>query len=102
MVGTAMNHIVINANGGKMPVYPTVSKWIGYYKEGQLDGTIDELHVLMDDSSKLVILADYFDFGSCVLSPGDMLIHTFASIIIYYTIKAVCPRLPKGASQKQQ
>ena len=35
MVGTIMNRIVIYANNGKMPVYPTVSKWIGYYKEGQ-------------------------------------------------------------------
>ena len=88
MVGTLMNRVVINANGGKMPVYPTLSKWIGYYKDGQLDGSIDQLHVLMDDSSKLAFLADYFDFGTCVLSPGDLLIHAFASIIIYYTIKA--------------
>ena len=89
-VGTAMNHIVIRANDGKMPVYPTLSKWIGYYKEGQLDGTIDDLHVLMDSSSKLPFLADYFDLGSCVLSPGDLLIHAFASIIVYYTVKTVC------------
>jgi hypothetical protein len=86
-VGTLMNRIAINANGGKMPVYPTVSKWINYYREGQLNGTIDQLHVLMDDSSRLVFLADYIDFGLCVLSPGDVLIHAFASIIIYYTLK---------------
>lgn len=86
-VGTLMNRIAINANGGKMPVYPTVSKWISYYREGQLNGTIDQLHVLMDDSSRLVFLADYIDFGLCVLSPGDVLIHAFASIIIYYTLK---------------
>lgn len=89
MVGTIMNRIVIYANNGKMPVYPTVSKWIGYYKEGQLDGSIDALHVLMDGSSKLPFLADYVDFGVCILSPGDLLIHAFASIIIYYTVKAV-------------
>ncbi len=101
MVGTAMNHIVINANGGKMPVYPTVSKWIGYYKDGQLDGSIDELHVLMDGSSKLPFLADYFDLGSCVLSPGDLLIHAFASIIVYYTVKSVChgEKRPKKTEQ---
>ena len=97
LVGTLMNHIAIRANGGKMPVYPTVSKWIGYYREGQLDGTIDDLHVLMDESSRLVFLTDYFDFGSCVLSPGDLLIHSFASIIIYYAIKASCPKAGKGA-----
>jgi hypothetical protein len=89
LVGTVMNRIVIQANGGKMPVYPTVSKWIGYYREGQLDGSIDSLHVLMDQSSKLCFLADYFDFGFCVLSPGDLLIHSFASIVVYYTVKSV-------------
>ena len=88
--GTMMNKIAINANDGKMPVYPTVSKWIGFYKEGQLDGTIDDLHVLAGSSTKLFLLTDYFDFGTCVLSPGDLLIHSFASIIIYYSIKAVC------------
>ena len=89
MVGTLMNRIAINANGGKMPVYPTLSKWVGYYKPGQLDGSIDSLHVLMDSSSKLPFLADYFDFVSCILSPGDLLIHSFASLIIYYTVKVV-------------
>ena len=96
MLGTVMNKIVIHANDGKMPVYPTVSKWIGYYKDGQLDGTIDELHILMDGSSKLPFLADYFDFGVCILSPGDLLIHAFASIIIFYTVKSVCPRDKRG------
>jgi hypothetical protein len=84
---------VINANGGKMPVYPTISKWIWFYKTGQLDpGAIDDLHILMDSSTKLPFLADYFDFGTCISSPGDLLVHSFASIIIYYTIKAVCDR----------
>lgn len=93
MAGTVMNTIVINANGGKMPVYPTISKWIWFYKAGQLDpGAIDDLHILMDSSTKLPFLADYFDFGTCISSPGDMLVHSFASIIIYYTIKAVCDR----------
>jgi hypothetical protein len=90
--GTVMNKLVIAANGGKMPVYPTVSQWIGYYKDGQLDGSIDSLHVLLDGSSKLPFLADYIDLGLCILSPGDVLIHAFASIVIYYTVKAVCPR----------
>jgi hypothetical protein len=101
MVGTLMNHIAINANGGKMPVYPTVSKWIGYYKDGQLDGSIDQLHVLMDESSKLVFLTDYFDLGSCVLSPGDVLIHAFASIIVYYSAKAACVNVKKNAENNK-
>ena len=95
LIGTLMNRIVINANNGKMPVYPTISKWIGYYKDGQLDGSIDDLHVLLDGSSKLPFLADYIDLGVCVLSPGDLLIHSFASIIVYYTVKSLsCREMP--------
>ena len=97
VVGTLMNEVVIRANGGKMPVYPTISKWIGYYKEGQLDGSIDQLHVLMDGSSRLAFLADYIDFGLCILSPGDLLIHAFASVIIYYTLK----NANKGDTQRK-
>jgi hypothetical protein len=89
LAGTLMNRAVINANDGKMPVYPTLSKLIGYYKEGQLDGSVDNLHILMDEASKLPFLADYIDLGVCVLSPGDVLIHSFASIVIYFTVKAV-------------
>lgn len=89
LAGTLMNRAVINANDGKMPVYPTLSKLIGYYKEGQLDGSVDDLHILMDEASKLPFLADYIDLGVCVLSPGDVLIHSFASIVIYFTVKAV-------------
>ena len=100
LVGTVMNRVVIAANNGKMPVYPTVSKWIGYYKDGQLDGSIDELHILADDSSKLLLLADYIDLGVCVLSPGDLLIHAFASIVIYYTVKRVCHQVtPASAAE---
>ena len=78
-----------------MPVYPTVSKWIGYYQEGQLDGSIDQLHILLDKSSKLPFLADYIDLGLCILSPGDLLIHAFASVILYYTVKATCKTIRK-------
>ncbi len=97
MIGTIMNKIVISANDGMMPVYPTRSRMIGYYKTGQLEGgTIDELHVIMDSSAKLRYLADYIDLGTCILSPGDLLVHSFASIIIFYTIKEVCSQdLPK-------
>lgn len=102
LAGTVMNRIVINANGGKMPVYPTVSKWIGYYRDGQLDGTIDQLHILMDRSSRLWFLADYIDLGLCILSPGDVLIHAFSSLIIYYTAKAICPRIKENANAIQQ
>ena len=93
LIGTLMNHIVISANGGHMPAYPTLSKLTGFYREGQLEGgNIDSLHVLFGENCKYPFLADYIDLGFCILSPGDVLIHSFASIIVYYTILTVCPR----------
>ena len=89
VVGTFLNKIVINANNGKMPVYPTLSRLIKFYKPGQLDGSIDSLHILLDKSSKLPYLADYIDIGTCIMSLGDLLIHAFTSIIIYYTVKSI-------------
>lgn len=89
LVGTLLNKIVISANNGKMPVYPTLSKLIKFYRPGQLNGSIDSLHVLLDKSSKLPFLADYIDIGTCIMSPGDLLIHAFASIVIYYTVKSI-------------
>ena len=92
LIGTVMNHIVISANGG-MPSAPTLSKLIGFYREGQLEGgQIDTLHKLFEGAVKYPLLADYIDLGVCILSPGDVLIHSFASIIVYYTVKAVCPK----------
>lgn len=95
VLGTLMNRIVISANDGHMPVKISLSKLIGYADESDFTGAIDSMHVLMSDSTKLNFLADYIDLGVCIMSPGDALIHSFASIIIYYTVKAVCP-MKKG------
>lgn len=89
VAGTILNKLVINANGGKMPVLPTLSLLTGYVSKDQLSGNVDSLHILMTESTKLNFLADYIDLGFSVLSPGDVLIHTFVSIIIFYTIKKV-------------
>jgi hypothetical protein len=76
-----------------MPVFPTLSRLIGFYRDGQLEGaSVDSLHTMLDGACKLPFLADYIDLGVYILSPGDVLIHSFASIIVYYTIKAVCPK----------
>lgn len=88
IAGTALNKIVIRANGGKMPVYPTLSKLTGFVSDGQLSGSVDSLHILMTRDTKLNFFADYIDLGFSILSPGDVLIHTFNAIIIYYTIKS--------------
>ena len=93
LLGTLMNHIVISANGGHMPSAPTLSKLIGFYRVGQLEGgMIDSLHTMFTGACKYPILADYIDLGIYILSPGDVLIHSFAAIIVYYTVKAVCPK----------
>ena len=92
LIGTLMNRIVINANGG-MPSAPTLSKLTRFYRDGQLEsGLIDSIHTLFNDSVRYPFLANYIDLGLYILSPGDVLIHSFASIIVYYTIKAVCPK----------
>ena len=93
LAGTLMNRIVIEANGGHMPSAPTLSRLTGFYREGQLEGgMVDSLHTLFTGACKYPILADYIDLGYCILSPGDVLIHSFAGIIVYFTILAVCPK----------
>lgn len=87
VIGSVLNKIVINVNGGHMPVYPTLSKLTGFYHEGQLSGNIDSLHIFMTNATKLNFLADYIDLGFSILSPGDVLIHMFIAVIIYYTLK---------------
>lgn len=86
LVGTAMNKLVMSANGGLMPIYPTVSKWTGYFSNSPLEG-FDQIHCLGDATTKLKFLSDYIDIGYSILSPGDLLVHSFTIIILYYTIK---------------
>ncbi len=88
-IGSLSNHLVISANNGKMPVLPTISYLTGYYKRDVLQQGLDNLHILMDDTTKLNILGDYIDTGSSIMSPGDLLIHAFVAIIVYYTIKEI-------------
>lgn len=89
LLGTALNRIVLNANGGKMPVLPSLSLHTGYYKPGSLSQGLDSLHILMTDSTKLNFLGDFIDTGFCVMSIGDVLIHLFVSIIVFYTVKSM-------------
>lgn len=86
LVGTLMNKIVMAANGGLMPVYPTLSKLTGYFTADPL-GNFDKIHSIGDASTRLKFLTDYIDLGYSVLSPGDVLVHLFTVIILYYTIK---------------
>ena len=92
VVGTLLNKLVINANDGHMPVRLSLSKLIGYASDSDFMGSVDSMHILMSDQTKMNFLADYIDLGTLIMSPGDVLIHSFASIIVYYTLISVCPR----------
>ena len=92
LTGTGLNKLVIHANGGYMPVYPTVSKWIGYVNEGVVGKGSDTLHCMGTQATRLKFLTDYIDIGFSVLSVGDLFIRSFVFIILYFTIKALNER----------
>jgi len=88
LVGTGLNKLVMNANSGKMPVFATFSRFTGYYNEAGMSNT-NNIHCVGTAASKLKILADYIDVGYCILSIGDLFVHAFTFIILFYTIKSL-------------
>lgn len=86
MTGTMMNRFVMSQNGGKMPVFPTLSKYTGYFSEAPI-GAVDLVHVMGNEATRYKILTDYIDVGYSVLSIGDILIHAFIFIVVYSVIK---------------
>lgn len=89
LLGTALNKLVMAANGGKMPVYPTLSRLTGYFDPAALEGGFDSVHALMGGNTALRFLGDYIDIGFSIMSPGDLLIHGFSAIIFYGAIKSL-------------
>jgi hypothetical protein len=87
-VGGILNGIVMKANGGKMPVYPTLSYITGYLKPDSFDkaAMYDKVHFIGGPTTKLSYLADRIDIGYCVLSFGDIFFYMMMFIIIYKTI----------------
>ncbi|MGI5971868.1 MAG: DUF5317 family protein [Oscillospiraceae bacterium] len=94
LAGTVLNKIVMASNGGKMPVFPSLSYLTGYIKP-DIAGPMDSVHILGSSAVNYKFLADYIDFGYCILSPGDVLIHLFACIMLYFMIAAVNNRYNK-------
>jgi hypothetical protein len=88
ITGTMLNKFVMGQNGGKMPVYATLSKLTGYYNKAAIQ-SVDNIHIVGDGAVKFKFLTDYIDTGSSILSIGDVLIHSFIFIVIYYTIKEI-------------
>lgn len=85
-IGTFFNKIAIGANGGTMPVFPTLSYLTGYATPDAFS-KVDDIHVLGNSSTKLKFLTDIIDVGYSILSIGDIFIRLFVFIIIFNTIK---------------
>ena len=102
LAGSALNAIVINANDGHMPVYATLSELTGFFHETALGSTVDELHIIMSDATRLNFLGDYIDLGFCIMSPGDILIHFFVSAVIYCTVKSAAINAKKVITEGKQ
>jgi hypothetical protein len=88
VVGTLLNKFVIFQNNGKMPVFPSFSYLTGYVKPYTFQAVRD-IHILGTAASHWKILSDYIDFGYSILSIGDLFIHFFSFLLLYYTIKSV-------------
>lgn len=88
LLGTVLNRFVIWQNGGKMPVFPSLSYVTGYVRSNTFDAN-SGIHILGNIYTKFAFLSDYIDVGYSVLSPGDLLIHFFSFLMLYYTIRAV-------------
>jgi len=89
-LGTALNTIVIRANGGKMPVFPSNSWATGYVRADTFSKALPygDFHVLGNMYSKLIPLTDVWDFGWSIMSIGDIFIRVFVFLIVYHSIKA--------------
>ncbi len=96
IIGTILNKFVMSQNGGKMPVFASLSKLTGYYDESVFQ-TIDKVHIVGTEATNFKFLADIIDIGYSVLSIGDLFIHSLAYIVIYYVIREIIKRqnLPK-------
>lgn len=100
MIGTVLNRLVMAANDGHMPVYPTLSRLTGYFVNGAMEASGDAVHVLMTQSTHLKGLGDYIDVGFSIMSPGDVLIHGFITLIILGVIEKVNRKEPDKSTWK--
>ncbi|MBU3214565.1 DUF5317 domain-containing protein [Clostridium estertheticum] len=88
IIGSILNKIVIAANNGKMPVFPTLSYLTGYVKSDSFM-KVKDIHILGSGVTKLKFLTDIIDVGYCIMSIGDICIRVFVFIILFNTIKVI-------------
>lgn len=93
-LGTFLNHVVMAANGGEMPVFPSLSYFTGYLKPDTFS-KVHDIHMIGTSTVKYKYLSDIIDIGYSVLSIGDILIRVFVVIIIYVTVKKTNERYIK-------
>lgn len=90
LLGGMCNNLAIAANGGKMPVFPSLSYLTSYAKPEAFTiahQVANDFHILGDENTRLKILTDVIDIGYSILSIGDVLIRIFVVLIIYGAIK---------------
>lgn len=87
-LGTFLNNLVIYYNGGRMPVFPSISYYTGYVNLDSLTA-FNSIYSLGNSTVKFKMLSDCIDLGYTILSIGDILIRVFVFIIIFNTIKEI-------------
>ena len=90
LVGGLCNQLAIGANGGKMPVFPSLSYLTGYARPGSFEAAYkvaNDFHILGTDTTHLELLTDIFDIGYSILSIGDILIRIFVVLVIVGAVK---------------
>ena len=83
--GTMLNNFVMAQNGGKMPVFPTLSYLTGYADPNSI-AKMNGIHILGTTQAKWWFLSDIIDLGWSVLSIGDILIRVLVFLTIYKAI----------------
>lgn len=92
IIGTWLNQIVVNANNGRMPVFPSFSVITGYYKPGMFEKIHNDIHVLGNRDTKFKWLSDIFDTGYSIMSLGDLIIRLCVFVIFYSAINELNKR----------
>jgi hypothetical protein len=86
ILGSWLNTIVMNANNGLMPIFPDLTYATGY-TDLNVIGVGGDIHVLGNINTKLIPLADIFDFGYMICSIGDLIIRFGMGLLLYNSIK---------------
>ena len=86
--GGLLNDIVIKANNGFMPVFPSLSYLTGYASVESFS-KVNDIHILGGANTNLKFLTDIFDLGYSILSVGDIFIRMYVFLIIYNAVKSI-------------